>query len=289
MRLLAANKTVISEAGERRRHGLSRGAGVLFAAALGALALAGGSAMASSHVPRISIVSLSPGKIKVHFQGQFAIGLVCRNVTGPCTGVVSVYLQGRAAAAAPPAKARLGGGRTTVLTLALTRAARKTLASRHHLNVTIAVQVRDRAHRKAHLTARRRLVGGASVGCWPHVGRGGYKGPSWATGRLFTYLRGSVGTPRTYGCLYSLDHAFALDDPAAGPAYLMVDVPLSGGPPVTVADPFVASLVEGTDTKSGGKLGEPVLYFASWDLRTGRRILSISSWRGAWSFTGLSW
>jgi len=69
----------------------------------------------------------------------------------------------------------------------------------------------------------------------------------------------------------------------------MVDVPLSGGPPVTVADPFVASLVEGTDTKSGGKLGEPVLYFASWDLRTGRRIHLDLLMEGAWIFTGLWW
>lgn len=60
----------------------------------------------------------------------------------------------------------------------------------------------------------------------------------------------------------------------------MVDVPLSGGPPVTVADPFVASLVEGTDTKSGGKLGEPVLYFALGICAPGGGYISISSWRG---------
>lgn len=219
--------------------------------------------MASSSAPKVSIVSLLPGQIKVHSQGEFAIGLVCRTAIGPCAGVVTVRLSGRKGAAAAPTKVRLPGDRMTVLTLALTRPARKMLASGHHLNVAIAVQVRDRTRRGARLTVRRGLVPGAPLGCWPQMNpnRGGYPITTWARGRLFSYPPGN-----TYGCLYRLDHAYLLDDPREGSHNLAV-----AGPAV-FADPFAASLVEAFTDPQGGLGGEPVWSFASWDLRTGQRV-----------------
>jgi len=238
---------------------------MILAAVLAGLVLAG-AATASPSTPRVSLVSLSPGKIKVHSRGEFAIGLVCRNATGRCTGVVTVRLKGRPGAAAAPAKVRLQAGRTTPLTLTLSRPARRALASRHQLKVAITVQVRDRRRQEARLTVVRGLVPGAPIGCWPQLNpkRGASRLINSAAGRLFSYLPGSTGTPRIYGCLYEFDHAFPLDDPAASPLHLMVN-----GVPM-FADPFVASLVEGTDTTRDPKFGEPVWYFASWDLRTGR-------------------
>lgn len=199
---------------ESLKHGLSRRTGLILFGVVSALVPVAGPAIASSSAPKVSIVSLAPGQIKVHDRGEFAIGLVCQNATGPCAGLVTVRLSGRTGAAVASARVRLRGRRMTLLTLALSRPARKMLAFSHHLNVVLTVQVRDRARREARLTVRRGLVPGAPVGCWP---RGeGYNADNWASGRLFSYVSGSTGNPRTFGCLYRLDHAYPLDDPGGG-------------------------------------------------------------------------
>jgi hypothetical protein len=138
-----------------------RRAGVL-GAVMGVLVLVGAPAAASARAPGLSIVP--PGRITVYSRGEFAIGLVCRTRRGPCAGAVAVRLtRRRATRRVAHARVRLHAGRRKVLTLKLSRRARKRLAFRHRLRVTVTARVRDRAHRTARLRVRRRLVRGSRL------------------------------------------------------------------------------------------------------------------------------
>lgn len=71
---------------------------------------------------------------------------------------------------------------------------------------------------------------------------------------------------RTYGCLYRLDHAFALDNAATGG--------VTG--PVRFADPYVASETQGAFGPAN-MFPTPFWDVGSWDLRDGQPCTSTGS------------
>lgn len=265
---LRARATHLRADATRRKNPRPKARGV--AALLGMISALGLAlpATAGARAPVLSLVSLSPGNIRVHAGGELAIGLLCHPHRGPCQGRVTLRLA-HAARGNPlaSAKLRLVPGRTTAVTLTLSHTARKLLGKRHRLRVEILAQTRDRHRRAARLSASRTLVPGAPVGCWPKLVPGyDSRGPSSRTARVFTYIPhpGGVGSARTYGCLYRLDHAFPLDDPGKGD-----DLMVYGS--VVFDGSYVASVVMGSMGQSGS-LGEPFFDVASFDLQNGRRV-----------------
>lgn len=257
---------------DRRSAGLHLRSGIAFLAMLAVLTCAAAGATASSSRPRLSLIALSPGNIRVHDGGQVAIGLLCHAASGACIGRVQISSAHASAQTAPLAAAnvRLLPGRRTPITLTLTRTARRALARQHRLRVKVIIGARNHAHRLAGFSARRTLVPGAPVGCWPQP-VGSLSLWNSPTARLFTYVQGPG--EHTYGCLYKLDRAFPLDGVGSKRGLQLAD-PLEFvdplGNPVPFADPYVASVLDGGNPV---KLVPPPFYdVASWDLRTGRRV-----------------
>ncbi|PZS10275.1 MAG: hypothetical protein DLM64_08980 [Solirubrobacterales bacterium] len=213
--------------------------------------------------PRLSLIALAPGNIRVHDGGQLAIGVLCRANSSACAGRVLISPLHSSPHSAPLAAVniRLRSGRESVVAIALTRAGRRALARQHRLRVRIIIHARDEAHRLAALSAKRTLVPGSAVGCWPRFVPGqAFSLANSPTARGFTYLNGSVGDPSTDGCLYRLDDAFRLDNPPE----TAVDVPIK------FADPYVATVLDGGSVITQNP--PPFYDVASWDLRTGRRV-----------------
>lgn len=214
--------------------------------------------------PRLALSVLTPGSIKVHAQGELTLGaLACKNAKDSCIGNVALRPLGgaRSAASLATGSIRLRAGRTTVVTIRLTPRARSALSREHRLRAVIKVQVRDQTRRLATLTAKRTLVPGSAVGCWPIFVRGtDAPGPSSSTSRLFTYAAGP-GSAVTYGCLYRLDHAFPLDNATTGTITS----------PIEFAGPYIASQTQGAFGPAG-TVPQPFWDVVAWDLNDGRRL-----------------
>ncbi len=256
---------------DRPSAGLHLRSGIAFLAMLAVLTCAPSlSATASSSRPRLSLIALSPGNIRVHDGGQLAIGVLCHAASGACTGRVLISAAHASAQTAPLAAVNIHVllGRSAPITLTLTRTARRALARQHRLRVRIIIGARNHAHRLGGFSARLTLVPGAPVGCWPQP-VGSLSLWNSPTARLFT---GGPGD-HTYGCLYKLDRAFPLYGAGSNSGLQLAD-PLEFvdplGNPVPFADPYVASVLDGGNPV---KLVPPPFYdVASWDLRTGRRV-----------------